>query len=103
VVAGLRRWAQGALTDEAAVELLVSSAGGRFARPGCAWIRPCVAPDWYWLDSDALTAHAERLAGSERRVRGYQMVCVNTSREVSTDGGCCGRAEWGVGGAAAGV
>jgi hypothetical protein len=68
VVAGLRRWAQGALTDEAAVELLVSSAGGRFARPGCAWIRPCVAPDWYWLDSDALTAHAERLAGSERRV-----------------------------------
>ena len=68
VVAGLRRWAQGSLTDEAAVELLASYAGGRFARPGCAWIRPCVRPGWYWLDSDALAGHAERLAGSERRV-----------------------------------
>ena len=68
VVAGLRHWAQGSLADKAAVELLVSSAGGRFARPGCAWIRPCVAPGWYWLDSDALAVHAERLAGSERRV-----------------------------------
>ena len=68
VVAGLRRWAQGSLADEAAVELLASYAGGRFTRPGCAWIRPCVAPGWYWLDCDALAAHAERLAGSDRRV-----------------------------------
>ena len=68
VVAGLRRWARGAVTDEAAVELLVACSGGRFARPGCAWIRPCVRPGWYWLDSDALAGHAERLAGSERRV-----------------------------------
>jgi hypothetical protein len=67
VVAGLRRWAQGAITDEAAVDL-VSCSGGRFARPSCAWIRPCVRLGWYWLDSDVLAGHAERLAGSERRV-----------------------------------
>jgi hypothetical protein len=68
VVAGLRSWAQGSLTDEAAVELLVSCFGGRFARPGCAWIRPCARPGWYWLECDALAVHAERLAGSDRRV-----------------------------------
>jgi hypothetical protein len=68
VIAGLRRWAQGSLADEAAVELLVSSAGGRFARPGRAWIRPCVRPGWYWLDGDALRAHAPTLGESDRRV-----------------------------------
>jgi hypothetical protein len=68
VVTGLRRWAQGSLADEAAVELLASYPGGRFARPGRVWIRPCARPGWYWLDSDALAVHAERLAGSERRV-----------------------------------
>ena len=36
LVAGLRSWAQGALTDQAAVELLVSCSNGRFVRPGCA-------------------------------------------------------------------
>jgi len=68
LVAGLRSWAQGALNDQAAVELLVSCSNGRFVRPGCAWIRPCARPGWYWLDADALTAHAETLTGSERRV-----------------------------------
>jgi hypothetical protein len=68
VVTGLRRWASGSLAHEAAVELLVSSAGGRFARPGRAWIRPCVRPGWYWLDGDVLRAHAPRLAESDRRV-----------------------------------
>jgi hypothetical protein len=68
LVAGLRGWAEGSLTDQAAVELLVSCANGRFVRPGCAWIRPCARPGWYWLDADALTAHAETLTtGSERR------------------------------------
>jgi hypothetical protein len=68
LVAGLRGWAQGSLTDQAAVELLVTCSSGRFIRPGCAWIRPCARPRWYWLDADALTAHAETLTGSEQRV-----------------------------------
>ncbi len=65
---GLRSWAQGSLSDQAAVELLVSYANGRFVRPGCAWIRPCVRPGWYWLDADALTSYAVSQAGDERRV-----------------------------------
>jgi hypothetical protein len=69
LVAGLRSWAEGALSDQAAVELLVSCSNGRFVRTGCAWIRPCPRPGWFWLDADALTAHAETLtAESERRV-----------------------------------
>ena len=69
LVAGLRSWAEGALTDQAAVELLVSCSNGRFVRPGCAWIRPCPRPGWFWLDADALTAYAETLtAESERRM-----------------------------------
>ena len=68
LVAGLHSWAAGALTDQAAVELLVTCSNGRFVRPGCAWIRPCARPGWYWLDADALTAHAETLTGSEQQV-----------------------------------
>ena len=69
LVAGLRNWAEGSLTDQAAVELLCRCSNGRFIRPGCAWIRPCARPGWYWLDADALTAHAETLtAESERRM-----------------------------------
>ena len=40
VVAGLRRWAEGAATDEAAVELLIGL-GARFTHPRRPWIRPC--------------------------------------------------------------
>lgn len=68
VISGLRRWASGSLAHEAAVELLVSWAGGRFIRSGRAWIRPCDRPGWYWLDGDALRAYAPRLAESDRRV-----------------------------------
>ena len=67
LVAGLRSWAQGSLTDVAAVELLVSCSNGRFIQPGCAWIRACARAGWYWLDADALTAHADTVAESERR------------------------------------
>jgi hypothetical protein len=67
LVAGLRNWAEGSLTDQAAVELLASCSNGRFIRPGCAWIRRCPRPGWYWLDADALTIHADTLTGSERR------------------------------------
>ena len=69
LVAGLRGWAAGSLSDQAAVELLVTCSNGRFVRPGCAWIRPCARPGWYWLDADALTVQAEALtAESERRM-----------------------------------
>jgi hypothetical protein len=68
VVTGLRWWALGALSDVAAVELLARSFGGRYVRPDVAWVRPCVQPGWYWLDADALAAHAETLTGEERRV-----------------------------------
>jgi hypothetical protein len=68
LVAGLRSWAAGALTDQAAVELLVNCSSGRFVRPGCAWIRPCPRPGWYWLDADALTAHAETLTAESERL-----------------------------------
>jgi hypothetical protein len=37
------------------------------------------------------------------RMRRCQVVCVNTSMEVSIDDGCCGIRTWGVGGAWAGV
>jgi hypothetical protein len=67
LVAGLRHWAEGSLTDQAAVELLSSCSNGRFVRPGAAWIRPCPRPGWYSLDADALATHAGTLAGSERR------------------------------------
>ena len=68
VVNGLRWWAQGALSDVAAVELLARSFGGRYVRPGVAWVRPCARAGWYWLDADAIAAHAETLTGEERRV-----------------------------------
>ena len=68
VVTGLRRWAQGAPSDQAAVELLARCFSGRHVRPGVAWVRPCARPGWYWLDGDALAAHAERVTGEEHRV-----------------------------------
>ncbi len=69
VVEGLRRWAQGSLTDQAAVELLARSCGGRLLRSGVAWVRPCRRPGWFWLHGDALTAHAATLpGGSEKHV-----------------------------------
>jgi hypothetical protein len=68
LVAGLRRWALGAPSDQAAVELLVRCFSGRFVRPGVAWVRPCARPGWYWLDGDALAAYADTVTGEERRV-----------------------------------
>ena len=68
VVDGLRHWAQGSLTDQAAVELLTSYALGRHVRPGVAWVRPCARPGWYWLDAEALADYAATRTGEERRV-----------------------------------
>ena len=69
VLQGLRWWAQGALSDQAAVELLARSFGGRHLRPGVSWVRPCGRPGWYWLDADALAAYAADLSdGQEKQV-----------------------------------
>lgn len=68
VVEGLRRWAQGAYAEEAAVELLVRAFGGRFASAGWAWVRACDRPGWYWLDADALARHTAVLSIGEQRV-----------------------------------
>jgi hypothetical protein len=68
VVVGLRRWALGAPSDQAAVELLARCFSGRYVRPGVAWVRPCGRPGWYWLNGDELAAHAERVTVEERRV-----------------------------------
>ena len=46
VVDGLRRWARGAYAEEAAVELLVRSFGGRFCSTGYPWVRRCDRPGW---------------------------------------------------------
>ena len=67
VVAGLRRWAQGLATDEAAVELLVGM-GARFTRPGSAWVKPCARPGWFWLDPDELARYRGRLTPGQQRV-----------------------------------
>ena len=56
VVDGLRRWAAGSATDEAAVELLIGCLPARYAQLSCPWVRPCRRPGWYWLDPKALAA-----------------------------------------------
>ena len=68
VLQGLRWWAQGVVSDQAAVELLARSFGGQLLRPGVAWVPPCRRPGWYWLDADALAEHAATRTGDERRV-----------------------------------
>ena len=68
VLQGLRWWAQGALSDQAAVELLASYGNGRHVRPGVAWVRPCALPGWYWLDADALAEFAATRNGDEKRL-----------------------------------
>ena len=68
MLAGLRRWAEGSLTDQAAVELLASWSAGCLIRPGVAWVRPCRAAGFFFLDGDALAAHAANRAEDEQRV-----------------------------------
>ena len=68
VINGLRRWATGVLSDQAAVELLATFLNGRHVRPGVAWVKPCIRPGWYWLDADALADFAATRTGDEQRV-----------------------------------
>jgi hypothetical protein len=68
VHASLRGWARGAYGDEAAVELLIRSFGGRFAVPSWPWIAPSERPGEYWLDADAISHATGQLSGGEQRV-----------------------------------
>jgi hypothetical protein len=68
VHASLRGWARGAYGDEAAVELLIRSFGGRFALPSWPWIAPREGPGEYWLDADAISLATGQLSGGEQRV-----------------------------------
>lgn len=70
VVAGLRCWAQGVTSDEAAVELLISCLPARFTQTGYAWVRPCRRPGWFWLDPDRLATEAVPSSAAEARVLG---------------------------------
>lgn len=67
-IAGLRSWARGAYAEEAAVELLARSFGGRFASTSWPWVRPCNGGGWYWLDADAIWTGSGALSGGERRI-----------------------------------
>lgn len=67
VLSGLRQWAQGAVGDEAAVELL-ASLGGRFTSTARPWVGPCRRPGWYWLDPEPITSYAGRLTDNQRRI-----------------------------------
>ena len=67
-LAGLRRWAEGSVTDEAAVELLAAWQSGCLIRPGVAWVQPCRAAGFLALDGDVLAAHAVSRPTDERRV-----------------------------------
>lgn len=86
IVAGLRRWADGAATDQAAVELLIGL-GARFIHPRCPWIRPCRRRGWYWLNPDPLSRFAGRLTGHERRVLTLVVVLLSGEPAAATSSG----------------
>lgn len=67
--AGLRAWAKGLYPLEAAVELLVRFAAGRFATPGNPWIQPCDQAGWWWLDPGRINDdNLAALSGGEQRI-----------------------------------
>lgn len=68
--AELRRWARGMYATEAAVELLIRSFDGQFARRGYPWIRrDDDSPARVWLDVERITDDTTgAYSGGERRV-----------------------------------
>lgn len=68
VADGLRRWSRGAYAEEAAVELLIRSFGGRFASTRYPWVRACDRPGWFWLHGEPLIHDTGALSGGERRL-----------------------------------
>ncbi|RJT76893.1 hypothetical protein D6T63_15585 [Arthrobacter cheniae] len=62
---GLRSWAKGTYTTEAATELLIRAHEGRFARPGQPWIG--MGSRWPYVDFEAIEENLGGLSGGERR------------------------------------
>lgn len=89
--AGLRCWAQGVPADEAAVELLTSCLPARYTQTGCAWVRPCRRPGWFWLDPDILAREAAPRSADEARVLGL-IITLLSDRPAVTVGSDLGRA-----------
>ena len=92
VLQGLRWWAQGDLSDQAAVELLAQSFGGRYLRPGSAWVRRCRRPGWYWLDADALADYAATCAADDREVLALAVRLLNGDQSPRLRRNVVGRA-----------
>lgn len=66
---GLRCWAQGCRSDEAAVELLACVAvGGWAVDVARSWVLPCHRPGWFWLDGARLSASVDMFPVMERPV-----------------------------------
>lgn len=82
VLAGLRRWACGSVTDEAAVELL-ASLGPRFFSTARPWVRACVRTGWYWLDWDAFGPYASRLTPQQQHVVDLVVALLNGQPHIS--------------------
>lgn len=76
IAAALRRWAEGSLPTEAAVELLIRAWGGRLLNG--SWIQ--VAPGWAWIDIDH--AHGGYLSGGERRLLNIALSLASHDRLV---------------------
>lgn len=77
IAAGLRAWARGLLTSEAAVELIIRAHGGRLLHG--SWV--VREPDgWTWLDT---TAQGGYLSGGERRLLDVVMSLASDERRVS--------------------
>lgn len=62
---GLRAWAKGVHTTEAATELLIRAFRGRFAQPGNRWIETDNSQPW--VDFEAIEDNLGGLSGGERR------------------------------------
>ncbi|MHA7285977.1 hypothetical protein ACX80I_06845 [Arthrobacter sp. MDT3-44] len=62
---GLRSWAKGTYTIEAATELLIRAFDGRFARSGEPWIG--MGSRWPYVDFEAIEENLGGLSGGERR------------------------------------
>lgn len=77
IAAALRRWAQGSLPAEAAVELLIRAWGGRLLNG--SWVR--VEPGWAWIDADR--ADGGYLSGGERRLLDIALSLAARDRAVS--------------------
>lgn len=65
---GLREWARGDHTLEAAAELLIRAHRGRFAQEGLPWIRMDYDSGQFWINAAAIDEHNGAYSSGERRL-----------------------------------